>query len=144
MSPNASPVVMPRIISSGLDRIHDHLLTRLSNDDDLERNLSTFASEMASTAMILGWHDLNGSSRFIDIDQETRPRDGELSCSNRRSGSWHLCGRRRGHLACYRGGAHTVEGLLTMCNIFHFADEQPSLVFCFLRYVSCSQAFHMS
>ena len=54
MSPNASPVVMPRIVSSGLDRIHDHLLTRLSNDDDLERNLSTFASEMASTAMILG------------------------------------------------------------------------------------------
>jgi hypothetical protein len=35
-------------------RIHDALLTRLSNDDDLERSLSTFASEMASTAMILG------------------------------------------------------------------------------------------
>jgi DNA mismatch repair protein MSH4 len=35
-------------------RIHDALLTRLSNDDDLEKSLSTFASEMASTAMILG------------------------------------------------------------------------------------------
>lgn len=36
-----------------VDRIHDALLTRLSNDDDLERSLSTFASEMASSAMIL-------------------------------------------------------------------------------------------
>lgn len=35
-------------------RIHDAILTRLSNDDDLERNLSTFASEMVSSAMILG------------------------------------------------------------------------------------------
>jgi hypothetical protein len=35
-------------------RIHDALLTRLSNNDHLERNLSTFASEMASSAMILG------------------------------------------------------------------------------------------
>jgi len=35
-------------------RIHDALLTRLSNDDDMEKNLSTFASEMASSAMILG------------------------------------------------------------------------------------------
>lgn len=35
-------------------RIHDNLLTRLSNDDDLEKSLSTFANEMASSAMILG------------------------------------------------------------------------------------------
>ncbi|KAG6810573.1 hypothetical protein H0H92_011299 [Tricholoma furcatifolium] len=35
-------------------RIHDALLTRLSNDDDLEKSLSTFASEMASSAMIIG------------------------------------------------------------------------------------------
>ncbi|PPQ78808.1 hypothetical protein CVT25_010677 [Psilocybe cyanescens] len=35
-------------------RIHDFLLSRLSNEDDLEKNLSTFASEMASSAMILG------------------------------------------------------------------------------------------
>ncbi|KAF7372036.1 MutS 4 [Mycena venus] len=34
--------------------IHDALLTRLSNDDDMEKNLSTFASEMATSAMILG------------------------------------------------------------------------------------------
>jgi DNA mismatch repair protein MSH4 len=37
-----------------LDRIHDALLTRLSNDDDMEKSLSTFASEMATSAMILG------------------------------------------------------------------------------------------
>ncbi|KAF8908829.1 muts domain V-domain-containing protein [Mucidula mucida] len=35
-------------------RIHDALLTRLSNDDDMERSLSTFASEMATSAMIIG------------------------------------------------------------------------------------------
>ena len=35
-------------------RIHDFLLSRLSNNDDLEKCLSTFASEMASCAMILG------------------------------------------------------------------------------------------
>ncbi|KZV81113.1 hypothetical protein EXIGLDRAFT_844900 [Exidia glandulosa HHB12029] len=35
-------------------RLHDALLTRLSNDDDMERNLSTFANEMATSAMILG------------------------------------------------------------------------------------------
>ncbi len=35
--------------------IQDALLTRLSNDDDLEKSLSTFANEMASTAMILGY-----------------------------------------------------------------------------------------
>ncbi|KDQ19146.1 hypothetical protein BOTBODRAFT_485037 [Botryobasidium botryosum FD-172 SS1] len=34
-------------------RIHDALLTRLSNDADPEKNLSTFANEMASSAMIL-------------------------------------------------------------------------------------------
>ncbi|KAF8555921.1 hypothetical protein OG21DRAFT_1460258, partial [Imleria badia] len=35
-------------------RIHDALLSRLSNDDDMEKNLSTFANEMTSSAMILG------------------------------------------------------------------------------------------
>ena len=34
--------------------IHDALLSRLSNDDDMEKNLSTFANEMTSSAMILG------------------------------------------------------------------------------------------
>ncbi|KIM51244.1 hypothetical protein SCLCIDRAFT_143691 [Scleroderma citrinum Foug A] len=35
-------------------RIHDALLTRLSNDDDMEKSLSTFAHEMTTSAMILG------------------------------------------------------------------------------------------
>ncbi|KAN0101113.1 MutS domain V domain containing protein [Tylopilus felleus] len=35
-------------------RIHDSLLSRLSNDDDMEKNLSTFANEMTASAMILG------------------------------------------------------------------------------------------
>ncbi|KAG6333660.1 hypothetical protein ID866_5430 [Astraeus odoratus] len=35
-------------------RIHDALLARLSNDDDTEKNLSTFANEMTTSAMILG------------------------------------------------------------------------------------------
>ncbi|KAJ6464261.1 DNA mismatch repair protein MutS [Mycena vitilis] len=34
-------------------RIHDALLSRLSNDDDMEKSLSTFASEMVSSAVIL-------------------------------------------------------------------------------------------
>ncbi|KAG1839646.1 muts domain V-domain-containing protein [Suillus subalutaceus] len=33
-------------------RLHDALLTRLSNDDDIEKSLSTFANEMTSSAMI--------------------------------------------------------------------------------------------
>ncbi|WVQ99553.1 hypothetical protein IAU59_006689 [Kwoniella sp. CBS 9459] len=33
--------------------LHDSLLTRLSNDDLMEKNLSTFAVEMATTAMVL-------------------------------------------------------------------------------------------
>lgn len=35
-------------------KIQDAILTRLSNDDSIERSLSTFAQEMASSAMILG------------------------------------------------------------------------------------------
>ena len=46
--------VLLSITAETRSRIHDALLTRLSNDDDMEKNLSTFASEMASSAMILG------------------------------------------------------------------------------------------
>ncbi|KAG8722288.1 MutS protein msh4 [Ceratobasidium sp. 394] len=41
----------------GSFRIHDALLTRLSNDDDPERSLSTFAKEMMSS-MILVWQQI--------------------------------------------------------------------------------------
>ncbi|KAK0197948.1 muts domain V-domain-containing protein, partial [Armillaria mellea] len=57
-------------------RIHDALLTRLSNDDDMEKSLSTFASEMATSAMILG---LATPSTLILIDElgrGTSPREG--------------------------------------------------------------------
>jgi DNA mismatch repair protein MSH4 len=36
-----------------IPRIHDALLTRLSNDDDPERSLSTFAKEIMTSSMIL-------------------------------------------------------------------------------------------
>lgn len=42
------------LITSRPFRTHDSLLSRLSNDDDMEKSLSTFANEMASCAMILG------------------------------------------------------------------------------------------
>ena len=42
------------VTSTERTSLHDSLLTRLSNDDDIEKNLSTFASEMATSAMILG------------------------------------------------------------------------------------------
>ncbi|WRT66511.1 uncharacterized protein IL334_003470 [Kwoniella shivajii] len=47
-------------------RLHDALLSRLSNDDALEKNLSTFASEMATSAMILG---LATSNSLIIVDE---------------------------------------------------------------------------
>lgn len=56
--------------------IHAHLLTRLSNDDDIEKSLSTFANEMASSAMILG---LASSESLILIDElgrATSPKEG--------------------------------------------------------------------
>jgi len=62
--------------SPPLSSIHDHLLTRLSNDDDIEKNLSTFANEMASCAMILG---LASSKSLILVDElgrATSPKEG--------------------------------------------------------------------
>ncbi|EJD04505.1 uncharacterized protein FOMMEDRAFT_83663 [Fomitiporia mediterranea MF3/22] len=57
-------------------KIHDCLLTRLSNDDDIERNLSTFAEEMSSSAMILGL--ASGDSLIIvdELGRGTSPREG--------------------------------------------------------------------
>lgn len=43
-----------RVLMVDMCRTHDSLLSRLSNDDDMEKSLSTFANEMASCAMILG------------------------------------------------------------------------------------------
>ncbi|KAI1790487.1 muts domain V-domain-containing protein, partial [Ganoderma leucocontextum] len=63
-------------VEYGSFRIHDHLLTRLSNDDDLEKNLSTFANEMASTAMILGLATENSLVLIDEMGRGTSVREG--------------------------------------------------------------------
>lgn len=57
-------------------RIHDALLTRLSNDDDIERSLSTFASEMATSAMILGLATPKSLILLDELGRGTSPREG--------------------------------------------------------------------
>ncbi|KAF9482407.1 hypothetical protein BDN70DRAFT_853443 [Pholiota conissans] len=57
-------------------RIHDALLTRLSNDDDMEKSLSTFASEMASSAMILGLATQKTLVLVDELGRGTSPREG--------------------------------------------------------------------
>ncbi|KAF5385565.1 hypothetical protein D9757_006793 [Collybiopsis confluens] len=57
-------------------RIHDALLTRLSNDDDLEKSLSTFASEMATSAMILGLATEKSLILVDELGRGTSPREG--------------------------------------------------------------------
>ncbi|ESK84664.1 hypothetical protein Moror_13284 [Moniliophthora roreri MCA 2997] len=57
-------------------RIHDALLTRLSNDDDLEKSLSTFASEMATSAMILGLATPKSLVIIDELGRGTSPREG--------------------------------------------------------------------
>ncbi|KAI0369881.1 hypothetical protein BV20DRAFT_1036163 [Pilatotrama ljubarskyi] len=60
----------------GSFRIHDAILTRLSNDDDLEKSLSTFANEMASTAMILGLATLDSLVLIDEVGRGTSVREG--------------------------------------------------------------------
>jgi len=57
-------------------RIHDHLLTRLSNDDNIEKNLSTFANEMASCAMILGLASSKSLVLIDELGRATSPKEG--------------------------------------------------------------------
>ncbi|KAJ7813094.1 muts domain V-domain-containing protein [Mycena olivaceomarginata] len=57
-------------------RIHDALLTRLSNDDDMEKSLSTFASEMATSAMILGLASPQSLVLIDELGRGTSPREG--------------------------------------------------------------------
>lgn len=57
-------------------RIHDFLLSRLSNDDDLEKCLSTFASEMASCAMVLGLATPNSLVLIDELGRGTSPTEG--------------------------------------------------------------------
>ncbi|KAG8923710.1 MutS protein msh4 [Tulasnella sp. 418] len=57
-------------------RLHDALLSRLSNDDDPERSLSTFANEMASSAMILSLATRNSLILIDELGRGTSPQDG--------------------------------------------------------------------
>ncbi|KAH9045814.1 muts domain V-domain-containing protein [Lactarius hengduanensis] len=57
-------------------RIHAHLLTRLSNDDDIEKSLSTFANEMASSAMILGLASSESLVLIDELGRATSPKEG--------------------------------------------------------------------
>lgn len=57
-------------------RIHDAILTRLSNDDDMEKNLSTFASEMTTSAMILGLATQKSLVLVDELGRGTSPREG--------------------------------------------------------------------
>jgi DNA mismatch repair protein MSH4 len=45
---------LPFPIVNDYHRAFDALLTRLSNEDDFERSLSTFSNEMVTSSMILG------------------------------------------------------------------------------------------
>ncbi|KAA1468307.1 hypothetical protein DENSPDRAFT_771670 [Dentipellis sp. KUC8613] len=56
--------------------IHTALLTRLSNDDDMEKSLSTFANEMAAAAMILGHADSRSLILIDELGRGTSPREG--------------------------------------------------------------------
>ncbi|KZT09019.1 uncharacterized protein LAESUDRAFT_742230 [Laetiporus sulphureus 93-53] len=60
----------------GSFRLHDALLTRLSNDDDVEKNLSTFANEMASCAMILGIATADSLVLIDEVGRGTSPIEG--------------------------------------------------------------------
>ncbi|KAI0324451.1 hypothetical protein GY45DRAFT_1375540 [Cubamyces sp. BRFM 1775] len=60
----------------GSFRVHDALLTRLSNDDDMEKSLSTFANEMVSTAMILGLATANSLVLVDEVGRGTSVREG--------------------------------------------------------------------
>ncbi|KAF9781104.1 muts domain V-domain-containing protein [Thelephora terrestris] len=57
-------------------RAHDSLLTRLSNDDDMEKSLSTFANEMASCAMILGLATPRSLVLMDEVGRGTSPEEG--------------------------------------------------------------------
>ncbi|OBZ78578.1 MutS 4 [Grifola frondosa] len=60
----------------GSFRIHDALLSRLSNDDDIEKSLSTFANEMASSAMILGLATSDSLVLVDEVGRGTSTREG--------------------------------------------------------------------
>nr|XP_019046481.1 hypothetical protein I302_05231 [Kwoniella bestiolae CBS 10118]OCF25411.1 hypothetical protein I302_05231 [Kwoniella bestiolae CBS 10118] len=63
-------------VQFGTFRLPDALLSRLSNDDSLDRNLSTFASEMATSAMILGLATKDSVVIIDELGRGTAPLEG--------------------------------------------------------------------
>ncbi|ORY32843.1 DNA mismatch repair protein MutS [Naematelia encephala] len=57
-------------------RLHDSLLSRLSNDDLVEKSLSTFAAEMATSAMILGMATPRSLILIDELGRGTAPQEG--------------------------------------------------------------------
>ncbi|KAF8717258.1 MutS family domain IV, partial [Rhizoctonia solani] len=57
-------------------RIHDSLLTRLSNDDDPERSLSTFAKEMTTSGTILSVATESSLILIDELGRGTSPIEG--------------------------------------------------------------------
>ncbi|CAE6372632.1 unnamed protein product [Rhizoctonia solani] len=57
-------------------RIHDALLTRLSNDDDPERSLSTFSKEMTTSGMILSVATESSLILIDELGRGTSPIEG--------------------------------------------------------------------
>ncbi|KAG8891086.1 MutS protein msh4 [Tulasnella sp. 332] len=57
-------------------KIHDALLSRLSNDDDFEKSLSTFSNEMASAAMILSLATDRSLILIDELGRGTSPQEG--------------------------------------------------------------------
>ncbi|KAL7421890.1 MutS protein msh4 [Cryptotrichosporon argae] len=57
-------------------KLHDTLLTRLFNDDQMEKSLSTFAAEMATTAMILGMATRDSLVLIDELGRGTAPIEG--------------------------------------------------------------------
>jgi DNA mismatch repair protein MSH4 len=104
-------------------RIHDHLLTRLSNDDDIEKNLSTFANEMASCAMILG---LASSKSLVLIDEL-----GRATSSKEGVGISHAIAQELIKLKCFTFFAtHFHELSVTL-------SRQPTVVYLHLSVRVC-------
>ncbi|KAL0950493.1 hypothetical protein HGRIS_007304 [Hohenbuehelia grisea] len=57
-------------------RVHDALLSRLSNEDDMAKGLSTFSSEMATSAMILGMSTTRSLVLIDELGRGTSPTEG--------------------------------------------------------------------